>query len=109
MANSSLQVLKIVKSGYVLFLFIPPYHIIHCDWSRKQEERRGKKRGKEKRRRANTRSGISKPVESDPSSQATCKKSIPSISPEMVDSSFLDPEIKVLEYGILKRGLVYLI
>lgn len=109
MANSLLQVLKIVKSGYVLFLFTPPYHIIHCDWPRKQEERREKKRGKEKRRRANTRSGTSKPVESDPSSRATCKKSIHSISPEMVDSSFLDLEIKVLEYGILKRGLVYLI
>jgi hypothetical protein len=71
MANSSLQVLKIVKSGYVLFLCTPPLFFIHCDWWRKQEERKSKreKNGKKerKKRRANTRSGISKPVEFDPS------------------------------------------
>jgi len=65
------------------------------------------RRRKEEEKGANSRSGTSKLVESEPSSQATCKKSIRSISPEMVDSSFLDQEIRVLESGTLRKEPVY--
>jgi WD40 repeat protein len=83
--------------------------IIKEEWKEREEREERMRRQGKKKRNANSRSGTSKPVESDPSSQATCKKSIPSISPEMVDSSFLDLAIKALEYGILRRALVYLI
>jgi hypothetical protein len=49
MANSSLQVLKIVKSGYVLFLFTPPYSLraVNTTSERKSNrEKRGKKEEK---------------------------------------------------------------
>ena len=116
MESSSLQVLKIVKSGYVL----SPISVNDCkregegmakrgqDGDRRNQNEAEKGQGK-KKEKLTPRSGISKPVESDPSSQATCKKSIPSISPEMVDSSFLDLATRVQEYGILRRELVYLI
>lgn len=78
--------------------------------NKKSKRQKRKSRGNPKAEMlTNPRSGISKLAESDPSSKATCKKSILLISQEMVDSSFLDLEINQLEYGILKRGLVYLI
>jgi len=93
MESSSLQVLKIVKSGYVL----SPDSFNDCaregegmakrgqDGDRRNKNEAEKGQGK-KKEKLTPRSGISKPVESDPSSQATCKKFTPSISPEMVDS-----------------------
>jgi hypothetical protein len=66
MANSSLQGLKIVKSGYVLFLFTPPLFTAIGEQNKRRGNQTGKK-GERKKRRANTRSGISKPVEFDPS------------------------------------------
>jgi hypothetical protein len=48
MASSSLQVPKIVKSGYVLFLFTPPYSLRAVNKPRREEIKQGKK-GKERR------------------------------------------------------------
>ena len=69
------------------------------------EESRRKKEVKE----LTTRSGISKPAESDPYSKDICKRSIPLISPEMVDSSSQVLATRVLEFGISRKELVYLI
>jgi hypothetical protein len=68
MANSSLQVLKIVKSGYVLFASSPPYSLRSVKRPREEEMKRGKrKEGKKVEEELTPRSGISKPVEFDPS------------------------------------------
>lgn len=109
MASSSLQVPKIVKSGYVNFQSHHPLLSVNIVIrGMKGDDERGKKETRRERKLI-SRSGISKLVESELSSQATCKKSIRSISPEMVDSSFLDLEIRVLESGILRKEPVYLI
>jgi hypothetical protein len=52
MANSSLQVLKIVKSGYVLFASSPPYSLRAVNKTREEEK---KKRGKRERKHRGTR------------------------------------------------------